>query len=170
MREDAETGLTRAERAGRVAIRTREGSGTEKGSWWSIVASDPIGETQAGGPERFGRWLDLTMGNRNISGRELAKRMRVDDSAVSRWRNGKQSPGMDTCMRLAKVLDVNPLQLAATAGLLDPEETSIDLLPMPEPTAARRYIKAQLSSIKGLTARERQHLMNTYDAMTDEGV
>lgn len=134
------------------------------------MTTDPKGDTQQGGPERFGRWLDLTMSNRNISGRTLAKRMRVHDSAVSRWRSGKATPGMDTCMRLAKVLDVNPLQLAATAGLLDPMMTSIELLPMPEPTAARRSVKAQLLGIKGLTDQERQFLMNTYDKMVHEGV
>ncbi len=117
------------------------------------------------GPEAFGRWLDLTMANRNIKGRTLAKACKVHESAVSRWRAGNGVPSMDSCLRLAKYLDTEPLRLAVTAGLMDAELSGTEPLPMPEPTAYRRAVKQQISAIKGLTQRERQRLLDTYDEM-----
>lgn len=118
-----------------------------------------------GNAEIFGRWLDLTMGNRGITGRSLAKKLHVHDSAVSRWRSGLGTPALDTCMRLAKLLNVDPIRLAVTGGLMDGWIVNAKPLPMPEPTAQRSAVKAQLSKIRGLTAAERQRLIDTYDGM-----
>lgn len=117
----------------------------------------------APGAELFGRWLDLTMTNRSIKGRTLAKKLDVHDSAVSRWRSGQGAPALDTCMRLAKLLDVDPIQLAVTAGLMDGAIINIDPLSLPEPTAQRMAVKSQLMKIRGLTPTERQQLINLYD-------
>lgn len=121
-----------------------------------------------GGAARFGRWLDLTMGNRGIKGKDLAKHLKVHDSAVSRWRSGAGAPEMDTCLRLAKVLNVDPIRLAVTAGLMDGELVGLTPLPMPEPTARRQAVKRQIIQIRGLTAREQQKLLDTYDDLGDE--
>ncbi|MGW0939125.1 helix-turn-helix domain-containing protein [Streptomyces sp. NPDC002666] len=118
------------------------------------------------GAERFGRWLDLTMGNKDIKGRDLAKRLKVHDSAVSRWRSGQGVPTMDTTLKLAKLLRVDPLRLAVTAGLMDGNIVDVEPLPTPEPTAQRAAVKRQLSKIRGLTEAERERLMDTYDDMT----
>lgn len=117
------------------------------------------------GPEAFGRWLDLTMANRNIKGRAVAKACKVHESAVSRWRKGNGVPSMDSCLRLAKFLDTEPLRLAVTAGLMDAELAGVEPLPLPEPTAYRKAVKEQILAIKGLTQRERQRLLDTYDEM-----
>jgi len=117
------------------------------------------------GPEAFGHWLDLTMSNRDIKGRTLARAMKVHESAVSRWRAGNGVPSMDTCLRLGKYLHVEPIRLAVTAGLLDGELAGVQPLPMPEPTAYRAAVKKQIQAIKGLTQRERQRLLDTYDEM-----
>lgn len=120
-----------------------------------------MGQANRGG--KFARWLDLTMENREISGRSLAKRIRVHDSAVSRWRSGEQSPSLDTVMRIAKALNVDGIRLAVTAGLIDSEAAGKDPLPLPEPTARRQAIKRQIGRIRGLTDHEKQRLMETYD-------
>lgn len=118
------------------------------------------------GPEAFGRWLDLTMANRGITGRKIAKALKVHESAVSRWRAGNGVPTMDSCLRLAKFLEVEePVRLAVTAGLMESDLIGADPLPMPEPTAARKAVKAQLAKIRGLTAHERQTLLDAYDDM-----
>lgn len=117
------------------------------------------------GPEVFGRWLDLTMSNRGIKGRTLARAVKVHESAVSRWRAGNGVPSMDSCLRLAKFLDTEPLRLAVTAGLMDSELAGVEPLPLPEPTAYRKAVKAQIKAIKGLTERERQKLIDAYDEM-----
>lgn len=122
------------------------------------------------GPDAFGRWLDLTMSNRSIKGRALARALKVNESAVSRWRAGKGVPSMDSCLRLGKFLDVEPIRLAATAGLIDGELAGVDPLPLPEPTAYRKAVKEQILAIKGLTQRERQKLLDTYDELRTEGI
>ena len=117
------------------------------------------------GPEAFGRWLDLTMANRDITGRQVAKAMKVHESAVSRWRKGGGVPTMDTCLRLGKFLDVEPMRLAVTAGLVDGDLVGKSPLPDPEPTAYRAAVKKQIEAIRGLTQKERQALLSAYDEM-----
>jgi transcriptional regulator with XRE-family HTH domain len=117
------------------------------------------------GPEYFGHWLDLTMSNRKITGRALAKALKVHESNVSRWRAGNGVPNMDSCLRLGKYLDVEPIRLAVTAGLIDGELAGVEPLPLPEPTQYRKAVKQQILAIKGLTVRERQRLLDAYDEM-----
>lgn len=117
------------------------------------------------GTEMFGLWLDLTMANRGIKGRALAKKLHVHDSAVSRWRSGQGTPAMDTLMRLAQTLGVDPIRLAVTAGLLDGQIVTATPLPLPAPTAQRQSVKEQLSKIRGITATEKQRLIQAYDEM-----
>lgn len=117
------------------------------------------------GPEYFGRWLDLTMANRNIRGRSLAKRVGVHDSAVSRWRSGQGVPALPALQQVAKALGVDPIRLAVTAGLLDESLVGQPPLPMPEPTAQRALVKEQLSKIRGLLPEEKQALINYYDGL-----
>lgn len=115
-----------------------------------------------GSAETFGRWLDLTMGNQGIKGRTLARKLRVHDSAVSRWRSGQGAPEMDTCMRLAKILDVDPIRLAVTAGLMDGDLIGVETLPLPEPTAQRQAVRGQLEKLR-LPPREREQLIEFYE-------
>lgn len=115
------------------------------------------------GPDVFGRWLDLTMSNREIKGRTLARALNVHESAVSRWRAGQGVPSMDSCLRLGQYLDVVPMRLVVTAGLVDAELAGVVPLPMPEPTAHRKAVKDQIKRIRGLTPAERQQLIDVYD-------
>lgn len=117
-----------------------------------------------GSPERFGKWLDLTCQNRGIRNRDLARKLHVSDSAVSSWRSGRKVPGMDTTMRLAKILDTDPIRLAVTAGIMDGELVGIKVLPLPEPTVQRETVKATLKKIKGITMDEIQRMLDAYDA------
>jgi transcriptional regulator with XRE-family HTH domain len=118
--------------------------------------------------ERFARWLNVTMENRGIRATDLAKKLKVTDSAVSRWRSGAGTPSMDAILRLAKILNVDGVRLAVTAGLMDSQLTGAKPLPMPEPTAQRKRIKEQIWKIKGLTAKERQILIDAYDERMSE--
>lgn len=72
---------------------------------------------------------------------------------------------MDSCLRLGKFLRVEPIRLAVTAGLMDGTLVGVTPLPMPEPTAHRKAIKDQLAKIRGLTANERQKLIDVYDEL-----
>ena len=115
--------------------------------------------------EEFGRWLDLTMENRNISGNKLAEMMNVNISQVSRWRNAKGRPSLKTMYRLGRILEVDPIRLAVTAGILTPEETGKTALVMPSPRARADRLAKQLSKIKGLHPTERDALVAFYRSM-----
>lgn len=107
----------------------------------------------------------MTMANRDIKGRTLAKKLDVHDSAVSRWRSCQGVPTLDTTMKLGRLLDVDPLRLAVTAGHMDGDMIGVKPLPLPEPTAQRLAVKAQLMKVRGLTPQERQRILDLYDQM-----
>lgn len=109
----------------------------------------------------FAEWLDRIMTERAISGGMIAKEVGVNDSAVSRWRNGKGSPGLDSIMKLAATLDVDPIRLAVTAGLMTDKEVGVAQLPLPEPTKAVRKAKESIMKIPGITEEDRKILVRT---------
>lgn len=110
------------------------------------------------------------MANKGISGRELAHRVEVNDSVVSRWRSAQSTPGLDTCIRLAEALNVDPMRLAVTAGAIDKRMAQVEPLPMPPATALRERVRDQLDQIKGLTDDTRQALLETFDENTGEAI
>lgn len=113
--------------------------------------------------ERFARWLDITMANNHITGRELATQLHVHDSVVSRWRSGEGTPTVENCGRLAEALDVDPLRLAVTAGVLDAHMAGVEPLPLPPATALRERVRDQIYQIRGLTERSRTALLEAFD-------
>lgn len=117
----------------------------------------------------FGVWLDVMLSNRGITGRTLAEKAGVHDSAVSRWRSGSGKPSVEALAAIAEVLGVDPLRLAVTAGRVPEKVAGVPPLPAPEPTARRESVRDQLARIKGLTANDKQTLMETYEELTREG-
>jgi transcriptional regulator with XRE-family HTH domain len=115
------------------------------------------------GGDLFAEWLDLTLANSGISARDLANQIGVSDSAVSRWRSGQSKPGMDTAVRLATVLDVDPIRLAVTAGLMDGRAVHVDPLPLPPAHAQRERVREQIKNIKGLSAEGVALLLDAYE-------
>jgi transcriptional regulator with XRE-family HTH domain len=111
----------------------------------------------------FAEWLNRTMSNRGISGGDIARATGVAESAVSRWRSGKSSPGADSLQKLASYLDVDPIRLAVTAGLLDSKAVNSSPLPLPEQTRQREYVREQIMKIRGLTDEDRAVLLEAYN-------
>lgn len=121
---------------------------------------------------RFAQWLDVTMMNRGIKGSDLADKIGVHGSAISRWRTGQSIPGMETCVKLAKALRVDPGRLAVTAGQMPlevAEAAGIEPLPTPPPVARRDRIIRQLETIKGVSPELKQKLLETLDEALDDG-
>jgi transcriptional regulator with XRE-family HTH domain len=116
----------------------------------------------------FADWLHRTLNEQDISGGEVARAVGVNDSAVSRWRNGRGRPGLDSIRKLARFLEVNPIRLAVTAGLIDPDEAGVEPLELPEDTRKHQQVRDQIASIRDLSTSEREALMQTYDRMTRE--
>jgi transcriptional regulator with XRE-family HTH domain len=115
------------------------------------------------GREYFAEWLNRTLTERGIAGGAVARALKVNDSAISRWRNGKASPGLDSVMSLADFLEVDHVALAVTAGLMDGEKVGVHPLPLPEDTRTRLFVKEQIMNIKGLTKEERSALVLAYE-------
>lgn len=113
--------------------------------------------------EYFAEWLSRTLAEREIAGGEVARALGVNDSAISRWKNAKASPGLDSVMKLADFLDVNAIALAVTAGLMTSEQAGVERLPLPEDTKTRSLIVEQLKGIRGLTTAEKDALINAYE-------
>lgn len=116
----------------------------------------------------FGQWLDTTMANEGLSGRSVAQQVDVNDSVVSRWRNGTAVPTMENLERLATVLNVDPLRLAVTAGLVSEAMAGVAPYLMPEPTALRRRVIEEISAIRGLTDGTRKALIKAFDERVAE--
>ncbi len=113
----------------------------------------------------FGYWLDVTLSNQGMTGRELAKLVGVHDSAVSRWRAGHGVPTMEGIAKVAELFNVEPLRLAVTAGLVSAKVAGVSSVDMPEPKGRREEVRARLRSVPGLTPQEVQALLERYDEL-----
>lgn len=111
--------------------------------------------------EYFAEWLTRTLAERGIAGGEVARALEVNDSAISRWKNGKASPGLDSVMKLAEYLEVNPIALAVTAGLMEEAKVGTPRLDLPEETRMLGYVEDQISKIRGLDDDTRKALIRT---------
>ncbi len=111
--------------------------------------------------EYFAEWLTRTLAEREIAGGEVARALGVNDSAISRWKNGKASPGLDSVMKLAEFLEVEPIALAVTAGLMDSKKVGVEKLPLPRETRMLGYIEDQIMKIRGLDDETRKALIGT---------
>ena len=109
--------------------------------------------------EYFAEWLSRTLAERDIAGGEVARALGVNDSAISRWKNGKATPGLDSVMKLAEFLDVNPIALAVTVGLMEEEKVGVPRLELPKETRMLGYIEEQINKIRGLDNETRSALI-----------
>lgn len=111
--------------------------------------------------EYFAEWLSRTLAERDIAGGEVARALGVNDSAISRWKNGKASPGLDSVMKLADFLEVDPVALAVTAGLMNPRQVGVGKLELPAETRVMALVEDQIMKIRGLDDETRKALINT---------
>lgn len=111
--------------------------------------------------EYFAEWLSRTLAEREIAGGEVARALGVNDSAISRWKNGKASPGLESVMKLADFLDINPVALAVTAGLMEEEQVGVPRLPLPKEIKVIARVEDQIMKIRGLDDETRKALINT---------
>lgn len=111
--------------------------------------------------EYFAEWLSRTLAERDIAGGEVARALGVNDSAISRWKNGKASPGLDSVMALADFLDVDPVALAVTAGLMNANQVGVERLPLPKETRVIAQVEDQIMKIRGLDDDTRKALIET---------
>lgn len=120
-------------------------------------------------PKEFGRWLDLTLANADMSGKQLAQSAGLDEAQVSRWRRGKGKPSLESCERLADALGVNPQRLAVTAGAMKGRMASgVDPLLMPPNTAAIGRVRNQLRALPAATEETIEAMLAVYKRGIEE--
>lgn len=51
---------------------------------------------------------------KNISQQDLATKLNVDRSSISRWENNEMDPTVDKAIQIAKVLNISPADFLAT--------------------------------------------------------
>lgn len=114
-------------------------------------------------PDYFASWLDRTLTEQEISGSDVARAVSVSDGVVSRWRNGKGRISLDNARKLASFLEVDPLRLIVTAGLMHAEEVGAERLPIPKDTRTRELVLEQIMNIRYLTKEDKKNLIEAYD-------
>src|SRR5438128_8711672 len=82
--------------------------------------------------ETLAEYLDRVMRQQNLTPTELAKRSQLNDHTINRFRRGVlNNPTVETILKLAKGLDVNPHELfTAASGIAVSETPPIDPLEM----------------------------------------
>jgi transcriptional regulator with XRE-family HTH domain len=116
----------------------------------------------------FGEWLDTTLENQDISGKDFAVLLSVTPGAVSRWRNGQAVPSTSTLSDIGDLLGVDKLRLLATAGVKGVKDSGIEPLDLPPRAVRRDRARAEIKKIKSLDRMERQKLIEAYDRIVRE--
>lgn len=111
----------------------------------------------------FGRWLDVTLDNKDVQGKSLADSLGVTSGAVSRWRNGQSIPSPENLRDLAEYLGADPARVMATAGVPGMQESGIAPYPIPRAEARREKAREELKNLKRLSREERQYIIEAYD-------
>jgi transcriptional regulator with XRE-family HTH domain len=120
--------------------------------------------------EAINRWLDVSMSNAGMTGRDVAQYLNVHDSAVSRWRSGRGKPNMNQVAKLAELFKVEPLRLAVLAGLIDEKIAGVPPVEIPAPVRARQEVRDKIKSLPGLTKAEVEALIERYDELQSRGM
>ncbi len=69
-----------------------------------------------GATDDFGTWLLHELDRREWSASDLARALRVNTGVVSNWINGVRRPKYDNCIKIARVLGIDPEIVVAKAG------------------------------------------------------
>lgn len=69
--------------------------------------------------ERFGKFFDSLLSQSDMSGAEAARRLRVAQSQVSRWRRGEGGLSQQSLQRISEVFGTDLNYLREIAGLTD---------------------------------------------------
>ncbi|MGB3330147.1 MAG: helix-turn-helix transcriptional regulator [Thermomicrobiales bacterium] len=67
----------------------------------------------------FSRWLTGLLRAQNIKASELARRLGVQRSQVSKWTTGRSVPDSLSCRLIADALDIDAAEVLFAAGHLD---------------------------------------------------
>lgn len=101
----------------------------------------------------FGVYLDAAMDAAGITQAQLARKIGISESMISRWRRGAV-PEMEGLRALAHALDKEPMELFIRAGRVLPEEAGYTAMPeAPRPPSVEEAIAADpLMSKRGKEA------------------
>lgn len=114
------------------------------------------------GPEAFARWLDITMDNTQTSGNNLARKIGVNISQVSRWRHGHTLPTLEYITAIARAFNVDPHRLGVLSGRIPASMAKAEPLTTPEPRARLERVRTALDGVRGLTPSQRNAMLRAF--------
>lgn len=107
--------------------------------------------------------IDVTMSNRDITGRQVAQELGVTDATVSRWRSGRVLPDPHSVAQIAHVLGLDPQRAIVTAHPDFEDVLGVDPLPVPErKELGVRELETRLREIEGLSTDSRRQIVDFY--------
>lgn len=109
----------------------------------------------------FARWLSVSMDNAGLSGRKLAKQVGQTSTAVSKWTTGAALPSMDNIQKLARIFNVPPGRLLATARGPSWGEP----LPVPPRAAYRERIKRYIHGAPEIDQADAEAVGDLFEAL-----
>jgi transcriptional regulator with XRE-family HTH domain len=71
----------------------------------------------------FDLWLQDILTQKGITQAELAKRSSITPAQISRLVSGARGPGKETCLSLARALNIPPETILRVAGFLPTDQT-----------------------------------------------
>jgi transcriptional regulator with XRE-family HTH domain len=116
--------------------------------------------------EEFVAYLRALMSEANISDyAELSRLSGVSQTQFSNWRKGTSRPSRESLSKIAKVLDVKPVNLWLTAGIADKDD--LDLAEQPDLAVLPRELLdlINLWRTDALTDQEREFLRTSIAAL-----
>lgn len=110
----------------------------------------------------FGNWLAAAMRKKQISRGELADKVGVDATTISRWITGKNQPQTIHCHPLAEALGEDPGEVLTRAGHGRPAENVKPVKQLIDPLAVE--IDRMLGPTSPLSDSERDRIRLLVDA------
>ncbi len=116
----------------------------------------------------FARWLDTTLANEGLTGKELAALADLDEAQISRWRRGRGLPSMESVERLSLALRVDAVRLAVTVGLMSEKMAGVPPLPTPPPTALFERVRDKLRELPQATDSSVERMLEEFKRGVEE--
>lgn len=111
----------------------------------------------------FSQWLTAAMEEQDVQAVELAALLGVTEGAVSRWKNGQSVPKNGTMRDLARIFQVDLLQLMALANVPGVRESGIPPLGFTTPAQRQESVREELDGMGALTPKERVAMLSAYE-------
>jgi transcriptional regulator with XRE-family HTH domain len=111
----------------------------------------------------FSEWLEQAMNEQGVQGNDLAELLDVSEGAISRWRNGDSLPNNGRMRELARIFQVDLLQLMSLANIPGIRESGVPPLGFFSNQQHQDNIRDEMGSLGTMNDHEREAMLNAYE-------